>query len=113
MSIENIANQVTDPEDIPTNPGSAYKTEWISFTDWLGNGNISSQEKSKQYIPYNEAKSFAQSLKLNSREEWMELLQIRQETPSTFRPMRTLHTKIMAGRVGLTFLGYKRVVKYI
>ena len=99
------------PKDIPTNPGSAYKTKWISFTDWLGNGNISSQEKSKQYISYNEAKSFAQSLKLKSGQEWIKYcksdkkpLNIPANADSTY--------KNNGWESWPDFLGYKRVVKY-
>ena len=90
------------PEDIPTNPGSAYKTEWISFTDWLGNGNISSQEKSKQYVSYNEAKSFAQSLKLKSGQEWTNYCKS-DKKPLNIPANADSAYKIMAGRVGLTF----------
>jgi len=99
------------PSDIPTNPGNAYKKEWISFTDWLGNGNISSQEKSKQYISYNDAKSFAQSLKLNSRDEWIQYCKSNKNLPKI--PMNgDLTYKNKGWESWPDFLGYKRVVKY-
>ncbi|MBN9543369.1 MAG: DEAD/DEAH box helicase family protein [Alphaproteobacteria bacterium] len=57
------------PHDIPAQPQDSYKNKgWISWGDWLGtfreaNFNII-------YLSFEEARDFAQSLKLKSIQEW-------------------------------------------
>ena len=51
------------PEDIPTNPNRIYKNKgWIDWGDWLGTGRISGQIKSKQYLPFKEAREETRKL---------------------------------------------------
>jgi superfamily II DNA or RNA helicase len=59
----------TLPDDIPANPNQTYKGKgWKSFGDWLGTGSIANRYKF--YRPFEEAREFARSLKLKSRNEW-------------------------------------------
>ena len=60
------------PDDIPTNPQSTYKKEWVSWGDWLGTGNLSSKEINKSFRPFKKSKLFVQSLNLKSGPDWKE-----------------------------------------
>ena len=52
------------PKDIPASPQRVYKGKgWDGMRDWLGTKKIT-------YRPFEEARSFARSLKLSSYEEW-------------------------------------------
>ena len=49
------------PYDIPSNPNTIYKKHgWKGLKDWIGN----------EYLPFEEAKKFAQSLKIEYTSEW-------------------------------------------
>ncbi len=58
-------NEYTDliikPKNIPSNPISYYRNEWISWEDWLGN---------TKYLSYEESKEFMHKLELKSTIEW-------------------------------------------
>ena len=57
------------PADIPSNPERTYSGNgWAGMGDWLGTGNIASQNR--QYRSFKEARVFAQSLGLKSTNEW-------------------------------------------
>ncbi len=56
-------------ELIPTNPNVVYKDKgWISWGDWLGTQRIA--DIKKNYLKFDEAKEFVQSLKLLSKGDW-------------------------------------------
>ena len=61
MKLKNIEEWVAycksgkKPEDIPARP-QTYKKEWKSWSDFLGTGNISNIEKSKNWLPPIEAR---------------------------------------------------------
>jgi hypothetical protein len=61
-----------DPR-IPANPYQFYKKrgEWVSMGDWLGTERVANQNKS--FESYENAKRYAQSLKLKRRDDWTEL----------------------------------------
>ena len=51
------------PEDIPSAPELTYKNNgWIGYGDWLGTGNISTIDLSKQYLSFSEAREEARRL---------------------------------------------------
>ena len=51
------------PDDIPALPSNTYKNKgWASWGDWLGTGNISNVSKSKQYLPFKDAREEARKL---------------------------------------------------
>ena len=59
------------PVDIPAGPHNLYKDEWIGISDWLGNGKIAQGD----WMPFNEARSYVQNLKLKTHEEWVSYCQ--------------------------------------
>jgi hypothetical protein len=60
------------PNNIPGDPRNVYKKQgiWISWGDFLGNGNIS--ERFKVYRPFAEAREFVRSLGLKHVGKWRE-----------------------------------------
>lgn len=59
------------PIDIPANPNLVYKNAgWGGNGDWLGTGNIANFLKT--FLPFEEARSFAQRLGLKKQQEWQE-----------------------------------------
>ena len=56
------------PNDIPSNPNTTYKKEWIRTGDWLGTGTISTHQR--VYRSFEEAGNFVRTLNLKNREEW-------------------------------------------
>ncbi len=57
------------PEDIPKSPAAAYVDHgWISWGDWLGNGQIASTKRA--YLPYAEARAAVHALGFTTRREW-------------------------------------------
>jgi superfamily II DNA or RNA helicase len=57
------------PSDIPTNPNNAYAaTGWVSWADWVGTETIATNKRI--YLPFNEARSYVQSLGLKSANDW-------------------------------------------
>jgi len=56
------------PDYIPSNPNRTYKKDWKGWGDWLGTGTIAF--KNINYCSFNEARKFAQSLKLKNSDEW-------------------------------------------
>jgi hypothetical protein len=58
------------PLDIPSSPHKVYKTEWNSWSEFLGNENIASQKRN--YLPFIEARNFVRKLKLKKSDEWKE-----------------------------------------
>ena len=59
------------PDDIPINPVQVYKnTGWKGMGDWLGTGTIA--PNLRQYRSFQEARAFAQKLRLNSQKDWFQ-----------------------------------------
>ena len=58
------------PFNIPANPNSVYKEEWKGIGDWIGTGYVATFNR--QYMSYEEARSYALSLNLKSVNEWRE-----------------------------------------
>ena len=59
------------PHDIPTNPNVTYANQgWAGFGDFLGTGNV--KLGSIEYRPFEEAREFVRSLRLNNQSEWQE-----------------------------------------
>jgi len=55
------------PSDIPAYPNQTYKHEgWCGMRDWIGT--------SVDYLPFKEARHFAQSLGFKSRKQWLQLV---------------------------------------
>lgn len=57
------------PSDIPNKPELVYKGRgWKDWGDWLGTGFVA--YKNRNYRPIEEARAYAQSLKLKNNMEW-------------------------------------------
>lgn len=56
------------PDEIPTNPHTAYKKEWRGYGDWFGTGYIAPWQR--KYKPFAEARKFVHSLQLKTSDEW-------------------------------------------
>ena len=57
------------PPDIPAGPRDFYKNQgWINWGDWLGTGNIA--VTLRKFLPFAQARSFVQALKLKSHSDW-------------------------------------------
>jgi hypothetical protein len=57
------------PPDIPANPHNTYATKgWKGMGDWLGTDAIAT--RFREFLPFEEARAFAHSLKLKNRREW-------------------------------------------
>jgi hypothetical protein len=64
-----ILKKGTLPSDIPANPNQTYsKSGWGGMGDWLGTGTIANYNKT--FMPFQEARMFAQSLNLKNGDEW-------------------------------------------
>jgi hypothetical protein len=58
------------PSDIPRAPHMVYaKVVWRSWGDWLGSGRIATYKV--QYRPFEQARAFARSLGLKTRDKWL------------------------------------------
>ncbi len=58
------------PNDIPLNPNITYKNKgWKGNGDWLGTERVSNRDR--KYLPFEEARAFARSLNLPSKESWI------------------------------------------
>jgi Helicase conserved C-terminal domain/Type III restriction enzyme, res subunit len=57
------------PSDIPANPQQVYRNQgWISWGDWLGTGYVA--VGLRNYLPFRQARTYVQRLKLKSVAEW-------------------------------------------
>jgi superfamily II DNA or RNA helicase len=58
------------PYNIPNSPSDCYLNKgWVNWGDWLGNNNI--KRGSEEWQSFKNAREFAQKLKLNSWEQWL------------------------------------------
>ena len=56
------------PLDIPSNPGTVYRSEYKDMGDWLGTDNVASTKR--HYRPFAEARAFVHALKFKNRDDW-------------------------------------------
>lgn len=97
------------PEFIPYDPYLTYQNRgWTNWGDFLGSGNISSSNKSQNYLSYDKAKEWIkQNLTVSTSIEWNELVK-NDKIPNFIakRPCRHYENK---GWVGwLDFLSKKK-----
>ena len=57
------------PKQIPKYPRTTYKSEWVSWNDWLGNNNVF-DKNIRQIRPFVEAVAYAHSLQLTTMKTW-------------------------------------------
>tara|TARA_B100000767_G_C19744793_1_gene527929 strand:- start:55 stop:2085 length:2031 start_codon:yes stop_codon:yes gene_type:complete len=63
-------NSKKRPVDIPVNPQRMYKEEFINWGDWLGALDI--RDRNIEYMSYEKASKFVQTLKIKTHKEWKE-----------------------------------------
>lgn len=85
------------PTNIPGNPRQFYKGKgWIGWGDWLGTGAIAARDR--EYRPFNEARKFVRSLKLNSRTDWKKYCAVEKKPLDI--PSNPSHVYINEGWIG-------------
>jgi hypothetical protein len=67
------------PKDIPYGPNLTYKNKgWSSWGDWLGTGTLSTQDISKNWLPWKEAKQLYQKIvkenNLTTKKQWQQYI---------------------------------------
>ena len=99
------------PRDIPTSPLDVYRgIGWQSWGDWLGTGRIAPYKR--QFLPFEEARVFAQSLNLKSRKEWTDFSKSGKLPANVpFKPDRTYAEEGWSG-VG-DWLGTERIANFL
>jgi superfamily II DNA or RNA helicase len=61
----------TLPKAIPACPWQTYRDDgWVGMGDWLGTGNV----RTREYMPFPEARKFIRKLKLKSGAEWLQYI---------------------------------------
>lgn len=89
---------------IPKAPWAYYKNlGWISFGDWLGTGNIASQNIN--YRPFSEAREYAHALNLKNHSEWLRHCKMHKPKDLPSYPSQTYKNKGWKG-IG-DWLGYE------
>ena len=68
-----FTNSSEFPSNIPTNPEKVYNGEgWVGLPDFLGYEALSGRQKSKMFLPFEKARNYVRSLKLQKRSDWKE-----------------------------------------
>jgi superfamily II DNA or RNA helicase len=105
------------PSDIKKNPNS-YK-EFKGMGDFLGTGNIA--DRLRKFRSYKEAKKYAQSLKLKTREEWEEHIGSKEfpsdikKNPINYKEFTSVGDFLGTGNIAdrlRKFRSYKEAKKY-
>lgn len=60
------------PKNIPSDPVSIYKEEWISWSDFLGKTIKTQKEKGETFLSFNEAKYYLKKLNLKHKIDYHE-----------------------------------------
>ncbi|MDA9596964.1 DEAD/DEAH box helicase family protein [Flavobacteriaceae bacterium] len=60
------------PPNIPSNPNSYYRDNWISWGDFLGTGRVA--DGKQEWISYQGFKEFVKSKKIKSKNEWIDYI---------------------------------------
>jgi len=68
-------NSGNKPVDIPRSPYTVWKNNgWKGMGDWLGTGNVASQERSKNFLSYSDAKKIVHELakkhNISTNKDW-------------------------------------------
>jgi hypothetical protein len=64
------------PDDIPNVPDQVYKNKgWKNRGDWLGTTALSPKDMHDKFLPFHDARKFAQKLGLKTGKEWTEYYQ--------------------------------------
>lgn len=58
------------PNDIPSGPFQVYKKDWKGWNDFLGTGNLNSQQRHEQHYSYEDASKYVRKLGIKSSTEF-------------------------------------------
>jgi len=101
------------PAEIRRTPGQVkeYKGKWKGYGDWLGTGVLGCRNRPK--VSFDEARQFAQSLKLETRQEWFDYCKGKLDRPLPDKPVDVPAHPVGAYKnTGWTnwkdFLGYEK-----
>jgi superfamily II DNA or RNA helicase len=99
------------PADLPKAPHMVYKGDgWTSWGDWLGTGTIATYNVN--YQPFEQARTFARSLGLKSRDEWLDFA--RSANRPADIPIKPERTYAKKGWVGMgDWLGTGRIAPFM
>lgn len=61
------------PNNIPSTPDRTYKDEWLSWGDFLGNGNKKKENYINNLLPLDEVKKCVRSMGITTCSQWEEL----------------------------------------
>lgn len=64
-------HDLNKPAGLPRRPDRAYKNDFVSWNDFLGN-NTPFPCVPRSYRPFNEARAFAQSQRFDKKQEWLD-----------------------------------------
>ncbi len=67
---KNYSQSGQKPVNIPSLPWKVYKQSWQNWGDWLGTSIIAA--RLREYLPFGQARSYVQTLRLKSNHEWRE-----------------------------------------
>lgn len=94
------------PKNLPKQPVSYFKDNWISWGDFLGTNRVQDNKAIEKYISYEEAKLYIKSMNINSIKEWkLNISNIPEFIPN--RPERFYKKRGWISWVD--FLGKKRI----
>lgn len=97
------------PNDIPAIPDRYYKGKgWISYGDFLGNGNISTHER--KYMAFKKVKEFAQSKKFKNQNEWFAFCKTDKKPQNVPSGVNHVYKKVWKG--WSDFLGNKEHIRF-
>ena len=67
-----FCNSGSKPDEIPSHPHRIYKKDWQNWGDWLGTGNINTQELSKNFLSFSKAREQIHAKKIKNGRMWRE-----------------------------------------
>ena len=106
----NLEGMSALPEDIPSQPQTAYKDLWKNWADWLGHGKRKGKEDN--FHTYEQAQEYVQALNFEGKNEFLEWVAGRmpgEKTRPVFMPATPYRIYKDCGWNGWPdFLGYKR-----
>ena len=71
-SWNNFTKSKKRPSNIPANPEMTYKKDWQGWGNWLEKKLKKRQKKELQYLSYEKARQYVQTLNIKGQKEWIE-----------------------------------------
>jgi very-short-patch-repair endonuclease/DNA-directed RNA polymerase subunit H (RpoH/RPB5) len=75
LNIKNVKDFLKRrPNNIPVNPNSHYKDEWISWGEYLGTNRNSNKVNGQKFLKYEEAKSYLKNLDIKHKYDYIDYI---------------------------------------